>query len=271
MNLLLSPETIRRRERELVLAAPLMLQLGVHLDGSSMSLDGAHGNAFGSDITLLCPAGDDPGPVAPGAETATPCAGNSGVFSPAVEGDVIYAWRFFEVGVVGFGYRMIPLSRDGRTHVDRSDTRFVDIERGRAFTLRFPSVGVRWLFGPSIEPFFRTGPTLEFERFRGVESGNTISPDEVTLRRNSVFWEARAGVRVHANRLIYGWVDGHVAGNLSHNDGTRGGATLGVGINLPDLFGFDDMLNERFPRRGPRSERDTSTTPQPGDSLPEQL
>ncbi len=258
LNLLIAPQTIRRQDRERILAAPLMLQLGVHLDASRTSLSGAHGTAFDRELTLRCPA--NPPAVSPTDPLGSDVCGEpSRFFSPAVEADVLYAWRFVEVGIVGIGFRMLPLSRDGRSFLARDGLRYAEVESGRAITLRLPSVGLRWLFGPYIEPFARTGPVLDFERFKGREGGIALTPDETFFRRNALWWEGRAGVRWHVNTLMYAWADAHVAADLSHGDPARLGATLGVGLNLGDPFGLDRALDARFPRRGERS--DTSDMP----------
>lgn len=234
-NLLLSPEEIRRRERERILGTPLMLQLSIDLDGTGMRFDGAHGSINDADRTIGCPAD----------ALVAECANARGVFTGAISADALYAWRMFEVGLFGIGWRLYAAGSDDRPWLMGGVPGGVTLDRAHAVTVRLPSVGARWLFGPSIEPFFRTGPVVEIERLR-VSENVAFSPEEPTLRRNSVWWEARAGVRWHFNRLMFAGIDGHVAGGLNTDDRARGGVSLQVGINLADPFGLDDALNARF-------------------------
>lgn len=244
MDLRESRATIMRRERQRILDRPLLLQAGLGLGAASMSLSGASGDAWGDAPTIDCPAAASPGA----------CADEVGTAVAGLEADLIYTWGNLQIPVLGLGVRALPMG-DARVYSLRDNPNLVAISGGRAIAIGLPGVGARWLYDDTWEPYGHVQPRLLVEQFTGRESGPRDNP--VQMSRTRFALALQAGLRVHVNRLIYGFGGVDIEWGLADDSSARAGAVLGLGLNLLSPF-----------QRRPPSTDATPTSDAPGPDAP---
>lgn len=237
--LTLSNAEVTRRRREAILDAPIWMQLGLGLFGSSTGLADATGDAFDAERTVRCVAA-----------AAGGCDDDAGLTLWGFDGEIGYAWDVFDLGVLGLGWRRAGVADDGAAWLLRDSAELIAVDRGHEWVIRFVQPGARWLFDDMFEPYGRTGFAIALERYRAEELG--AGSGRVDLTRTSLLYELHLGVRVHLNELLYGFAQFDVAANVSHADSALLGATIGMGMTLDDLFGLDERLDDRFGRRDRR-------------------
>lgn len=237
--LMLSRAEVTRRRREAILDAPIWMQLGLGLFGSSTGLSDASGQAFDADREVRCVAAATGG-----------CDDDAGLTLWGFDGEIGYAWDVIDLGVLGLGWRRAGVADDGAAWLLRDSAELIAVDRGHEWVVRFVQPGARWLFDDIFEPYGRTGFAIALERYRAEELGARTG--RVDLTRTSLLYELHLGLRVHFNELLYGFAQFDVAANVSHSDAARVGATIGMGMTLDDIFGLDERLDDRFGRRDRR-------------------
>ncbi len=224
-----SAETIARRQYETILARPFVVRLGAA--GALYAGDWA--GASGDGVTVGCDSS------ATGACTEQESSGTLGVAF-----DLLYDWRWAEVGLVGIGYHRLGLRNS--PSLSLTDGRTADDARhGRSLSVTLPSVGGRWQIDERLAVAGRTGARLQFDRV-----GAAVEDDDVQLSRTYTTWELSAECRYHLSARLFGFAELSAGFPLGGGaDRARLGGQLGVGFNLDDPFGLDDALDDRFRRR----------------------
>lgn len=220
MDLRESRQTIMRRERQRLLDRPLLLQAGLGLGGAALSLSGASGDAWGETPTIDCPAAATPGA----------CADDVGTAVLGLDADVIYTWGHLQIPLLSLGVRALPMG-DARVYALRDNPNLVAISGGRAIALGLPGVGARWLYDDTWEPYGQVQPRLLFEHFSGRESG--LRDNAVEMSRTRFALAFQAGLRVHVNRLMYGFGAVDLEWGVAADSSARASAMVGMGLNLP--------------------------------------
>lgn len=236
----LSRETLRARAEERIQRWPLLLQVGVTGMLTSDDLRGATGRAFGETRDVTCPTStaSEPG-----------CGGRARIGHLGLRADAIYNYRHFEILLFGIGFDGTNLRGDDLAYQLEDTIELVGLTGGYEVSLRVLQPGIRYLLNERIEPFGRAGVGIAWDRWRGNEL--PIGPD-TSFRQTSLLLELHAGIRYHLNPLVYAYGQGDVGTALGR--GFRGGASFGIGMNVPDVFGIQRAIERRRDRPQTRPE-----------------
>jgi len=161
----------------------------------------------------------------------------------------VYNYRHFEILLFGIGFDGTNLRGDDLAYQLEDTNELVRLTGGYEVSLRLLQPGIRYLLNDRIEPYGRAGLGIAWDRWRGNELPN--GPD-TSFRQTSLLLELHAGVRYHLNPLVYAYGQGDVGTALGR--GFRGGASFGIGMNIPDIFGIQRAIERRRNRPEPRPE-----------------
>ena len=236
----LSRETLRARAEERIQRWPLLLQVGVTGLLTSDDLRGATGRAFGETRDVTCPTSD---------LSASDCGDRARIGHLGLRADAVYNYRHFEILLFGIGFDGTNLRGDDLAYQLEDTNELVRLTGGYEVSLRLLQPGVRYLLNDRIEPYGRAGVGIAWDRWRGNEL--PIGPD-TSFRQTSLLLELHAGVRYHLNPLVYAYGQGDVGTALGR--GFRGGASFGIGMNIPDIFGIQRAIERRRNQPEPRPE-----------------
>lgn len=226
-----SQASINARQLRRIRRWPVLLQSGLSFAPAATDGSGFSGTLDGEDLTLQCVA------------DAAGCGPRAQYSVFGLEGDAIYTWSYFEIGVLGLAYRLATVGSNSRTYALEETGEFVTVGRGHEWVVRFPQLGGRYLIDHRFEPYARTGLAMSFERFRVEEAGGGASE---SFRRSSLLYDFHAGLRFHLNALVYAYGQVDISANLSNDAAARTGLMLGLGMNLPDVIGLNSRLDDRF-------------------------
>lgn len=239
MNLLVSPETLAARRRDRILERPLKLQATGTLSAMGDSGAGLSGDAFGGPQRVHC-IRDGRGE----------CDRRT-VAGLGVDVDVLHTWNIFQLQVLGLGLAALPAEE--RQAELRGGRGTLLLDNGHRVDVRFLQPGVRYLFGPVVEPHARMGFAISHEAFRTEDPRG--DGDGERFRRTLGHFQLMGGLRLHLNSLVYVTTD-LLASVPMASDGpaTRWSFSGGLGLNLPDVFGVNAALDRlAFPEAAPNA------------------
>lgn len=228
----LSNEEITRRERERIMARPIMLQAGLQFSRFHTDWHGASVDGTTPSTAIACAIRPTTG------ECQRP-----GVTAFGLQLEALYAWKWLEIQPLGVGYRILGMSDKGTDYRLDDDQLRLSHKRAHRWMLRVAHVGGRYLIDEYWEPYARVGLTVNLDR--GKAEDLLGDSGDYRFKRTGLAFEFRAGTRFHVNALLYGYGELLLSAELK-NPGTRPewGLAGGIGVNLPSPFARTSRSSE---------------------------
>lgn len=222
-TLALSMREISTRHKQRIIDRPILVQAGLRY---------MHHKSDWSDAR----AKDGSDRIHCAIRPTTGACDRSSVNSFGVDLSAIYTWRFLDIEVIGLSfYALAQPSKSVDFELQDTPGLRLSHASGNRTLVRLGHIGGRYLINDHFEPYARVGFSFAADRVRARDLQNDNELHR--FKRASVLLELRGGLRVHANKLLYGYTDMGVGFDITQR-GTRPAFEIGagVGVNLPNPF-----------------------------------